>query len=112
MSRVPGVGGVDEHPAALEPLGDEVDERLLLRVQPLPGDGRHLHEQLLGLRVEDRLAARAAVGVGAQRLQVGGQQPPQALRERVRERGPQGLEERVVAAALREARSVRPRVHR
>ena len=40
---------VDEYPASRQPLGgdelDELDERLLLRVKPLPGEGWHLHEQ-------------------------------------------------------------------
>ena len=87
MSRVTRVRRVDQHPAARQPLGgDEIDERPLFRVELLCRERRHLHEQFLALRVEDRLAARAAVGVGEQRLQVGRQQPPRALRERVSER--------------------------
>ena len=107
------MGAVDQHPAILQALGDdEVDERLFLWVEPLLGEGRHLHEQLLGLRVEDRLAARAALGVGEQRLQVGRQPPPRALRERVRERRTQRPKELVVGRALGESRRVGLGVHR
>ena len=106
------VGRVDEHPAALEALrGHQVEQRLLLRVELFRREGRDLHQQLLGLRVEDRLAARAAVGIGEERLQVGGEQPAGALREGVRERRPQRPEELVVARALREPVSAGLRVH-
>ena len=42
--------------------------------------------------VEDRLAPRAAVGIGEQRVQIGGQQRLGALRQRLRQSMPQGLE--------------------
>ena len=73
-----GVRGVDQHPAALHPLRrHHVDEGLLLRVEPLLAEGRHLHDDVAAPVVEDRLPLGAAFGVGEQRLQVGHQQPPE-----------------------------------
>ena len=86
MSLRPRVGDVDQHPASLQPLGGhQVDQRLLLRVQPLLGQGRHLHDDLAAPGVEDRLPLRAAVGVGEEGLQVRREQPLGTLLERSRQ---------------------------
>ena len=108
------VGGVDQHPSALpsRSAATRSSKRLLFRVEPLFGERRHLHEHVPGLRVEDGLAPRAAVRVGEERLQVGGQQPLRALRQRLREGGPQRLEDGVVGAPLGEAAGVLLVVHR
>ena len=79
MSLRPRMGDVDQHPPSLQPLGGhQVDERLLLRVELLLGQGRHLHDDVARPGVEDRLPPGAAVGVGEQGLQVGRQQPLRA----------------------------------
>ena len=112
---VPGarVGGVDQHPAALHALRrHQVHQRLLLRVELVLGQGRHLHDDVAAPGVEDRLPLGAAVGVGEQGLQVGRQQPLGASLERLRQLLPQLLEHGVVGAALGVARRVLLRVHR
>ena len=62
--------------------------------------------------VEDRLAPRAAVGIGEQRVQVGGQQRLGALRQRLRQSMPQGVEDLVVGLPLGDTRHVGLPVHR
>ena len=62
--------------------------------------------------VEHRLAPCAAVRVGEQSLQVGGQQPLRALLQRLRQLLSQLLEHRIVGAALGVARGVLLGVHR
>ena len=81
-----GVGRVDQHPAPVHPLGGhQVDERLLLRVEPVLRQGRYLDDDVLGPWIEDRLPPGAAVGVGQERLEVGRQQPLGTILQGVRE---------------------------
>ena len=71
-----GVGDVDQHPAPGFPFRrHQVQQGLLLRIHAVFGQGRHLHQRLGALRIEDRLAPGAAIGIGQQGLQVGAQQP-------------------------------------
>ncbi len=108
----PRVRGVDQHPAALHPLRrHHVDEGLLLGVEPLLGEGRHLHDHVPAPGVEDRLPPCAAVRVGQQGLQVGRQQPLRASLESLSQLQPQLLVHGVVGAALGVARRVLLRVH-
>ncbi len=75
----PRVGDVDQHPPSLQPLGGhQVDERLLLRIELLLGQGRHLHDDVARPGVEHRLAPGAPVRVRQQGLEVGRQQPLRA----------------------------------
>ena len=79
-----GVRRVHQHPAPLQPLRrNEVEECLLLRIDPFLGERGHPHDGHARLGVEDGLAPRAAVRVGEQRLQVRAEQPLGAGRQRL-----------------------------
>ena len=115
LGDVPGpcVRGVDQHPAAFEPLGGhQVHQGLLLGVEPLLAEGRDLHDHVPAPGVEDRLPPGAAVRVGQQGLQVGRQQPLRASLESLSQLQPQLLVHRGVGAALGVARRVLLGVHR
>ena len=113
MSLRPRMGRVDQHPSPLQPLGgDQVDEGLLLRVQPLLRQRRRLDDDVLGPWIEDRLAPGASVGVGQQRLEVCRQEPLGTGLEGHRQSLPQFREHLVVGAALGVARRVLFGVHR
>ena len=112
MSLRAGVRRVDQHPAALHPLRrHHVDEGLLLGVQLLLRQGRHLDDDVAAPGVEDRLPPGAAVRVGQQGLQVGRQQPLGASLQSLRQLQPQLLVHGVVGAALGVARRILLRVH-
>ena len=109
LGDVPGAGvrRVDQHPAALHPLRrHHVDEGLLLGVELLLRQGRHLDDDVAAPGVEDRLTPGAAVRVGQQGLQVGRQQPLRASLEGLSQLQPQLLVHGVVGAALGVARRI------
>ena len=109
----PRVGHVDQRPAPRQPLRrHQVHQGLLLGVELLLGQGRHLDDDVARPGVEDRLALGAAFGVGEERLQVRCEQPFRAALERLRQLLAQFLVHRVVGAALGVARRVLLRVHR
>ena len=115
LGDVPGprVRGVDQHPATRHALGGhQVQQGLLLGVDPVLRQGRDLHEDVAGTGIEHRLASGAAVGVGQERLQVGGQQALGAVLQRLGEGVPERLEHVGVGAALGEPRRVLVRAQR
>ena len=89
----------------------EVQDGLLLGVELPLRQRRHLHDDVAAPGVEYRLAPCAAVRVGVERLQVGGQQPLRALLERLRRLLAQLLVHGVVGFALGVPRRVLLRVH-
>ena len=88
LGDVPGAGvrRVDQHPAPLHALRrHQVHQGLLLGVELLSRQGRHLHDDVTAPGVEDRLPLGAALGVGQEGLKVGRQQPLGASLERLRQ---------------------------